>query len=70
MLSIIAQDDNLRHYPKLLYNISDKGIYTNVIGLRRAFLLRIFFSLSIMPIPLETLFLTYVICGIMLFYNL
>ena len=28
-VSIIAQDDNLRHYPKLLYNISDKGIYTN-----------------------------------------
>ena len=29
VLSIIVQDDNLRHYPKLLYNISDKGIYTN-----------------------------------------
>ena len=29
VLSIIAQDDNLRHYPKLLYNISYNGIYTN-----------------------------------------
>ena len=28
-LDIIAPDDNLKHYPMLLYNISDKGINTN-----------------------------------------
>ena len=29
VLSIIDQDDNLRHFPLLLYHISDKGMYTN-----------------------------------------
>ena len=56
VLSIIAQDDNLRLTPSF-YTIYQIRVYIRMIHVNEG-------ALNIITIHLETLFLTYVICGI------